>query len=82
MFGLDIFSKLFGAIEGFFNWRSSIADNITDIEVVEDKRDLEKAIRYASDAIEIADKFGVFKAFDRRRFDYFKNKFEKVIRNG
>lgn len=80
MFG--VIENLLAAIGGWFNYRSSLADNITELEVVDDKHDLEKAIKYAADAIEIADKFAIFKAFDRRRFDYFKNKFEKAIRNG
>lgn len=77
IFGL--FQTIVATIGGWFNYRSSVVENITEVEVVEDKRDLEKAIGYAVDAIEIADKFGMFKAFDRRRFDYFKNKFNKVI---
>lgn len=75
MFG--VIEKLLAAIGGWFNYRSSLADNITELEVVDDKHDLEKAIRYASDAIEIADKFALFKAFDRRRFEYFVKKFRK-----
>lgn len=75
MFG--VIEKLLAAIGGWFNYRSSLADNITELEVVDDKHDLEKAIKYAEDALEIVDKYGIMQPRGRKRYEYFVKKFRK-----
>lgn len=62
----------------FFNWRTSANENQLGREVIDDKRDCERACNYAESAIEIAEKSAVFlKKKDKFRFDFFVKKFRR-----
>ncbi len=62
----------------FFNWRTSANENQLEREVIEDKRDCEKAWNYAESAIEVVEKNAVFiKKKDKFRFDFFVKRFRK-----
>lgn len=61
----------------FFNWRSSANETQLEREVIEDKRDCERACNYAESAIEIAEKGVFLKKNDKFRFNFFVKKFRK-----
>lgn len=62
----------------FFKWRTAETENRLEKEVIEDKRDCERACNYAERAIEIADKGAVFlKRKDMFRFDFFVKRFRR-----
>lgn len=61
----------------FFNWRTSASDNQLGREVIDDKRDCERACNYAESAIEIAEKAAFLNKKDKFRFDFFVKRFRK-----
>lgn len=62
----------------FFSWRTAETENRLEKEVIEDKRDCERACSCAESAIEIAEKGAVFlKRKDKFRFDFFVKRFRK-----
>lgn len=61
-----------------FNWRTSATENKSITEVIDDKQDLEKACRYAEEAITLAQKHCYFDSVrDERRFENLVKKFRK-----
>lgn len=67
----ELFSK-------FFAWRTAKSDNQALEEVIDDKRDLEKACRFAENAICIAEKEAFFKNKKTyKRFNHFVRKFRR-----
>lgn len=64
-------------VANFFGWRTSVSDNRATAEVIDDKRDLEKACRYAEKAIELVEEEAAF--LKERVEDKFK-KFVKLFR--
>lgn len=62
----------------FCGWRKSAVENQATSEVIDDKKDLEKASRYAENAIEVAEKYKtLFKKIDLKSFTHFVKKFRK-----
>lgn len=79
MWGLDSISNFFKAIESYFNCKATSISNQSVTNVIQDKKGNEKALVYAVQALDIANRFGVFRTLDRKRFDYFFKKFNKEI---
>ena len=79
MFGLDTLSNLFKAVEGWFNYQSTSVSHQATTNVIKDKKQNEKALVYAEQAIEIAENTGAFRPNDKKRFMYFVRKFRKEI---
>ena len=44
----------------FFGWRTSASDNQSIAEVIDDKKDLEKACRYAEEAVSYVHKYALW----------------------
>lgn len=61
----------------FFSWRTSASNNQLGREVIDDKRDCERACNYAESAIEIAEKAVFLNKKDKFRFDFFVKRFRK-----
>jgi len=61
-----------------FDYFKTSKENQSETEVIQDKRDLEKACRYAENAISIAEKEAIFlKKKDKFGFGYFVKKFRR-----
>ncbi len=67
----EVFSSL-------FDYFKTVKENQSETEVIQDKHDMEKACRYAENAISIVEKSAFFfKKKDKFRFGYFVKKFRK-----
>lgn len=75
---LKAVESLLRAFSEFFNWRSILSENKPIQEVIDDKKDLEKACLFAESAISIVEADAVFnKAKQQKRFKHFVRKFRR-----
>ena len=72
-------SSFFRALGEWFNYRSSYAENVSEVTVAKEVKDLNKAIVYAEQAISIVATKGILQPRDKKRFEYFVKKFRKYI---
>lgn len=69
----------FEALKAFFGWREALSENKTANEIIEDKKDLEKACVYADRAITLVFKHASFpRSFTKMRFESLVKKFRKL----
>ena len=61
----------------FFNWRTSSVDNQSTSEVIDDKRDLEKACNYAESAFEIVEAHSITPTKYKKRLQKLIQKFRR-----
>lgn len=63
----------------FFDWRTSSMEHKIENEVIDDKKDAEKACEYAENAFLIVQRSAVFKSkIERKRFEYNLRRFRKL----
>lgn len=62
----------------FFGWRTSASDNRSIAEVIDDKKDLEKACRYADEAVSYVNQHAYWdETRHANRFDMLVRKFRR-----
>lgn len=75
---LKAVESLLQAFSGFFNWRSVLSENTPIKEVIDDKKDLEKACLFAESALSLAESEAIFaKAKQQKKFKHFVRKFRR-----
>lgn len=75
---LKIVNSFLEAFSGFCNWRTALSENQPIKEVIEDKKDLEKACLFAEQAIAIVETSAVFpKAKQYKKYRHFVRKFRR-----
>ncbi len=74
----DVVKAVADMFSNFFGWRTSASDNQATHEVIDDKKDLERACSFAEEAIEIAEEHAVFlKQNYHFKFKFLVKKFRK-----
>lgn len=75
----DVVKSISDMFAGLFNWRTSVNESKAVTEIVGDKRDLEKACRYADFAMMVVEHKATFvDEKSRRRFERFVRKFRSI----
>ena len=74
----NVISTAMEALAKLFSWREASIDNQAASEVINDKKDLQKACNYAELAVELVESRGFFmRNRDEKKFQIFVKKFRK-----
>lgn len=75
----SVVSSFLECLNGLFHWRKAISDNEVTHELIDDKKDLQRACNYAELAVELVHQKAIFeKDKDKKRFERLVKKFRKL----